>query len=184
MKERNSSYQYSPIQDINTSISNTTTTTTNSSTYISTILKFISHYQTFLVFLIGILLGFYFHFIIHNFSFFWFQLQSSYKHEMVSTVMHISDTHIDYFFNPNQSSLTKGVCHSCDLVWTCPKLPNNLTEYETRLRQHGYAFGRYGCNPPHLLFQSLIHQMKEIDPNPNVIIFTGFYLIVKILLFS
>lgn len=33
--------------------------------------------------------------------------------------------------------------------------------------------GRYGCNPPHLLFESLRMQMRSIDPNPKVIVFTG-----------
>lgn len=171
-------YQYSPIQDqqitndqedgtISFSHRNSRESQGNFSSYAS---KYIPYTTSFLIFFLGLLIGLYFQVLTHKISIFWTEWQSD-EHLMIQ-VMHISDTHIDYFFNPNQS-LMKGVCHSCDLLSTCPTLPKNKTEYITRLRQHGYAFGRYGCNPPHLLYQSLIKQLKSIDSNPPVIIFTG-----------
>ena len=112
-------------------------------------------------------------------------------------VMHISDTHIDPLFDPTMSMST-GICHSCELKRSvfgkdtkCPQefLPNNA-HIMSRTRA-GYSFGtgqytrtipaliglflagRIGCNPPHLLLESLRKKMLSIDPNPKIIVFTG-----------
>ena len=79
--------------------------------------------------------------------------------------------------------MMKGVCHQCNLsssVWGsrvfCPTEKAQLLpekESEAFNRESGYAFGRYGCNPPHLLWRSLHQQMQQIDPDPPVIVFTG-----------
>jgi len=94
-------------------------------------------------------------------------------------VMHISDTHIDPLFDPTMS-MQAGVCHTCDLSTSvygkhalCPD--SFLPDYKRVATRSalGYAFGRYGCNPPHLLWKSLYTHMKTIDPDPKVIVFTG-----------
>lgn len=111
-------------------------------------------------------------------------------------VMHISDTHIDPMFDAYQS-MAAGVCHSCDLSSRVhgdkASCPNQFLPDSTQIRSRtsaGYAFGqssmqfisfishfactgRYGCNPPHLLFASLRAQMRSIDPHPKVVVFTG-----------
>jgi hypothetical protein len=134
--------------------------------------SFFSFYSSYLIFFLGLLIGLFFHLITEKLSIQWSQWQLQRVTEDMVPLIHISDTHIDYFFSPNHS-LSKGVCHSCELSYSCPTLLMNMTTYNSRLREQGYAFGRYGCNPPHLLFQSLLKQMKEIDPNPSVIVFTG-----------
>lgn len=109
------------------------------------------------------------------------QLRSS--SSTVSKVMHISDTHIDFFFDPNKS-MKSGVCHTCKMSdkqfgFGTSKCPQSIEpESDDRLKQstlisEGYSFGRYGCNPPEQLWKSLHKAMADIDPNPNVIIFTG-----------
>jgi hypothetical protein len=92
---------------------------------------------------------------------------------------HISDSHIDPLFDPTMS-MQAGICHSCKLSDKafglkafCPKeLP--VTEGgEEHLANAGYAFGRYGCNPPHKLVRSLFKHLKDDTPNPEFIAFTG-----------
>jgi hypothetical protein len=33
--------------------------------------------------------------------------------------------------------------------------------------------GRYGCNPPYLLWQSLLQHLRRLEPDPRVVVFTG-----------
>jgi hypothetical protein len=94
-------------------------------------------------------------------------------------VMHISDTHVDYFFDPTMS-LSTGVCHSCMMSTkvygdktSCPHKVEPTLSYQQDLVNSGYAFGRYACNPPKQLWKSLHQQMLRIDPSPAVVIFTG-----------
>lgn len=94
-------------------------------------------------------------------------------------VMHISDTHVDYFFDPTMS-LSTGVCHSCMLSTkvygnetSCPHKVEPTQSYQQDLVDIGYAFGRYACNPPKQLWKSLHEQMLRIDASPAVVIFTG-----------
>jgi hypothetical protein len=136
------------------------------------VITFIRSHSHLMIFIIGLFLGLFFHQIIQNLSVTVSQWQLSASQTDVVSFMHISDTHVDYFFHPNHS-VPKGACHSCDLTYTCPKLSTKTVEFDTRLREQGYAFGRYGCNPPPLLFKSLIQQMIAIDPTPPVIVFTG-----------
>lgn len=97
-------------------------------------------------------------------------------------IMHISDTHIDFFFDPTRS-MSGGVCHTCKMsnkVYgddrLCPDSitpeANERTSQNTLVRE-GYSFGRYGCNPPEQLWYSLHEQMMQIEQNPEVVIFTG-----------
>jgi hypothetical protein len=74
------------------------------------------------------------------------------------------------------------VCHSCEFsskVWGkdtfCPGASEIKANHESDNfdRQLGYAFGRYGCNPPYLLWKSLYTHMKTFDADPKVIVFTG-----------
>ena len=145
----------------------------------------------FLFLFLGIFLGYFFQNISFSFSSSSFSSLSHKFHENknnkgnesdVVMFFHISDTHIDLFFNPNET-ITKGVCHSCLLSHTCPEIPSNQTNYNLKLKQEGYAFGRYGCNPPYRLFTSLLHQMIQIDSNPSVIVFTGIQIFIFISFF-
>jgi hypothetical protein len=139
--------------------------------------SFFSFCSSYLIFFLGLVIGLLFHLLADELSIQWSQWQRQRVSGDMVSLMHISDTHIDYFFSPNHS-LGKGVCHSCELSYSCPTLLTNMTIYNSQLREQGYAFGRYGCNPPHLLFRSLLQQMKEVDPNPSVIVFTGLYLLL------
>ena len=106
---------------------------------------------------------------------------SAHEDEYLQPIMHISDTHVDPFFDPTMSMM-KGVCHRCDFnskIWGnetfCPGKSEIKSDHDNDNtdRQLGYAFGRYGCNPPYLLWKSLYTHMKSIDPDPKVIVFTG-----------
>ena len=117
----------------------------------------------------------------------------------VQRVMHISDPHIDVFFEPDES-VPGGGCHSCGLAkYRSFYLSNSSkakcpTEEEVidRVRlealaykrgyesvdnfsraRNDYRFGRYGCDPPPMLWFSLLDAMKEVDPSPPVVVFTG-----------
>lgn len=101
--------------------------------------------------------------------------------EDLQAVMHISDTHVDPYFDPTESMM-KGVCHRCDFnskVWgkdtACPDKSELRADHDRDdiNRQLGYAFGRYGCNPPYMLWKSLHKHMQTIDADPKVIVFTG-----------
>lgn len=107
-------------------------------------------------------------------------LMGSYKPP--KKIMHISDTHVDFFFDPTRS-MQSGVCHTCRMsnkVYGNDRLcPDSIepeasdrTSQKTLVRE-GYSFGRYGCNPPEQLLYSLHQQMITIDNNPEVVIFTG-----------
>lgn len=94
--------------------------------------------------------------------------------------IHISDTHVDPYFDPAQS-MKPGVCHSCQFnskiyganVY-CPEIiPGVSVASDIPIIQSGYAFGRYGCNPPSRLLHSLLHEIERQDPNPDFIVFTG-----------
>lgn len=107
--------------------------------------------------------------------------QVSHFGEDLRTIMHISDTHVDPYFDPTESMM-KGVCHRCDFsskVWgkdtVCPSEDEIRADHDHDEfnRQHGYTFGRYGCNPPYMLWKSLHRHMLSIDANPEVIVFTG-----------
>ena len=72
------------------------------------------------------------------------------RDEDLHVIMHISDTHVDPFFDPTESMM-KGVCHSCDFsskVWGdktfCPGESGIKGDHDidTIDRQLGYAFGR------------------------------------------
>lgn len=128
--------------------------------------------SSYFIFVIGLLSGLLIPSLGKHLFMKWSQWEEQRVTQEMVTLIHISDTHIDYFFSPNHS-LSGGVCHSCELSYSCPTTLMNMTTYHSRLREQGYAFGRYGCNPPHLLFESLLKQMKEIDPNPAVVVFTG-----------
>jgi hypothetical protein len=132
----------------------------------------IGSYSHLLIFVIGSIFGLLAPQIFQKVSVIVSQSQVAQINSDIVSFMHISDTHVDYFFNPNHS-VPKGACHSCDLSHTCPKLSTIPKDFDVHLREQGYAFGRYGCNPPPLLFESLIQQMLEIDPAPPVIVFTG-----------
>lgn len=108
-------------------------------------------------------------------------IRIAHEDEDYQAIIHISDTHVDPFFDPTVSMM-KGVCHRCHFsseVWGTDTLCPGESEIkgdhdaDTVDRQLGYAFGRYGCNPPYLLWKSLYTHLKTIDPNPKVIIFTG-----------
>jgi hypothetical protein len=114
-------------------------------------------------------------------------------------VMHITDPHIDLFFDPMQS-VAKGACHSCDLAkyhtpsrssshsksninlssLVCPSEEEvklhvervQLSDFPT-IERGDYLFGRYGCDPPLLLWTSLLASMQLQDASPAVIVFTG-----------
>lgn len=94
-----------------------------------------------------------------------------------NVVIHISDTHVDPFYDPAET-LKAGVCHTCkfstEVFGQDRKCPNTVPTPDLQSQQEqGYAFGRYGCNPPHRLWHSLHQSLKTINPNPEVIVFTG-----------
>jgi hypothetical protein len=92
---------------------------------------------------------------------------------------HISDTHVDPYFDPTQS-MGVGMCHSCkfsDAAYGkdvyCPEHIPTTEGGEEHLVLEGYAFGRYKCNPPKRLLKSLLHHLKLQDDDPEFIVFTG-----------
>lgn len=119
-------------------------------------------------------------------------------------VMHITDPHVDLYFNPLES-VSKGGCHSCGLAKYRTSSPSSsssdsLSETfspsklnaecpsEDDIKQHvvrgaptnlligedgDYLFGRYGCDPPLLLWSSLLAAMRLQDSSPAVVVFTG-----------
>ena len=117
------------------------------------------------------------------------------KHTMSHhKLIHITDPHIDIFFDPEQS-VPRGGCHACDLSFSnsssdksslitkefrCPSEAQLAEEIALHAyagnvgdSQDNYIFGRYGCDPPLLLWTSLLSALKQEDPSPAVIIFTG-----------
>lgn len=92
---------------------------------------------------------------------------------------HISDTHVDPFFDPKQS-MGVAMCHNCafnDKVHGeqtyCPTAIPSIEGGEEHLVSQGYAFGRYQCNPPKRLLKSLFSHLKSQDPDPEFIVITG-----------
>lgn len=90
-------------------------------------------------------------------------------------IMHISDTHVDFFFDPTMS-MQSGVCHSCSMSTSvhgkdaaCPTEVQSISASRAARLKQGYSFGRYGCNPPEQLWESLHQQMAIIDPDPKVV---------------
>lgn len=111
----------------------------------------------------------------------------------VHKVMHITDPHIDIFFN-SEESVPNGGCHSCALAifdssspystnisQNCPserdvKQRIASSRQATRMSwsgQDSYTFGRYGCDPPLRLWSSLLDALQQVDSFPEVIVFTG-----------
>jgi hypothetical protein len=106
----------------------------------------------------------------------------------VHKIMHITDPHIDVYFDPEES-VPKGGCHSCALATfnSSSPLPTNKllkcpSEKDVKLHlaktsfshaQSKYVFGRYGCDPPLLLWTSLLAAMQHEDSSPPVVVFTG-----------
>jgi hypothetical protein len=107
----------------------------------------------------------------------------------IQKVMHITDSHIDLFFDPMQS-VTRGGCHSCTLAKYAssspPTLVSSNSSFEcplqkdielyiagTKPAQEHYLFGRYGCDPPLMLWNSLLAAMQLEDPSPSVVVFSG-----------
>jgi hypothetical protein len=90
---------------------------------------------------------------------------------------HISDTHIDAFFNPYQSS-QQGVCASCKLnskiygdAAYCPlSSPFKANILNTKA---GYSFGRYRCNPPPQLLASMLSHIRSHQRAPAFFLITG-----------
>lgn len=107
-------------------------------------------------------------------------------------IMHITDAHIDLFFDPMQSA-SQGACHSCSIAkfdssnktspnnsYKCPSeeevklhVANVKTSDFISIEQGNYLFGRYGCDPPLLLWSSLLAAMQLEDSSPPVVVFTG-----------
>eukprot|EP00123_Amoebidium_parasiticum_P010532 comp20168_c0_seq1/m.24977 comp20168_c0_seq1/g.24977 ORF comp20168_c0_seq1/g.24977 comp20168_c0_seq1/m.24977 type:complete len:558 (-) comp20168_c0_seq1:523-2196(-) len=93
---------------------------------------------------------------------------------------HISDTHVDPYFSPRKS-MGSAICHACQFSQKvfgpksvyCPQEIPILMGGEAKLIHEGYAFGRYGCNPPPRLLESLVAHIKSVNPDPKFIIFTG-----------
>jgi hypothetical protein len=78
-------------------------------------------------------------------------------------------------------TMQANVCHSCEFSTKvkgadgvfCPtELPATYGG-ESRLVDESFAFGRYMCNPPQRLLQSLIEHLKAQDADPKFIVFTG-----------
>jgi hypothetical protein len=90
---------------------------------------------------------------------------------------HISDTHIDPFFNPYMTS-QPGVCASCKLNSNifgesayCPlQSPFRSNVLNTKA---GYAFGRYKCNPPPQLLASMLANIRLHQIQPAFFLITG-----------
>uniref|UniRef100_A0A6T2AYJ6 Calcineurin-like phosphoesterase domain-containing protein n=1 Tax=Eutreptiella gymnastica TaxID=73025 RepID=A0A6T2AYJ6_9EUGL len=90
--------------------------------------------------------------------------------------IHISDTHHDPFFDP-EATMGAAICHSClfseEVFGSEAYCPRTLPTNEASIEIGQYPFGRYGCNPPRRLVDSLYHAMKGIDAHPRFVVMTG-----------
>ena len=102
-------------------------------------------------------------------------------------VMHITDPHIDIFFDPRESvpegsqSSSSGNANA-NSSFNCPSEEDVVSHVSkvqntdfTTTEQGDYLFGRYGCDPPLLLWTSLLAAMQRQDSSPSVVVFTGQY---------
>eukprot|EP01095_Lingulamoeba_sp_RSL-Kostka_P012291 TRINITY_DN483_c3_g1_i1.p1 TRINITY_DN483_c3_g1~~TRINITY_DN483_c3_g1_i1.p1 ORF type:complete len:447 (-),score=88.84 TRINITY_DN483_c3_g1_i1:675-2015(-) len=77
------------------------------------------------------------------------------------TFFQLSDVHLNPYYDGNAPA--SGYCKQ-----------SNVKSYEANLDSN-YPFGKYNCDTPFILLNNTLQQMKDINPNPTMIVLNGDY---------